>query len=329
MVEVGVVGAGGYTGFELLKLLRLHPVFKIGKLFGRKSGRIEEFYPGFKGVLEGIVYPAQLEEIAQFELVFLAVPHKTAMEYVPYLLEQGVKVIDFSADYRLKRENYERFYCSHRDPKNLSRAIYGLPEFFREELKGAKLVANPGCYPTATLLGLKPVVEFIDGEVFVDAKSGVSGAGKKVTETTQFCEINENFRPYNPIYHRHSVEIEEKSGVKVTFVPHLMPVTRGMEVSIFARLKPEVDSRWDPTTELKSFYQNEPFIRVVNHPAGIKQVTGTHFCDIFAMRNGNHLYINVVIDNLLRGASSQALVNGNLIMGLEEEAGIPLLPSLP
>jgi N-acetyl-gamma-glutamyl-phosphate reductase len=329
MVEVAVVGAGGYTGFELLKLLALHPVFKIGRMFGTKSGRIEGIYPGLRGVVEGEIFPAEVEEIGKFELVFLAVPHKTAMEFVPRLLERGCKVVDFSADYRLKRENYEKFYCPHRDPANLEKAVYGLPEFYRSQISTAQLVANPGCYPTAALLGLKPFLPYIEGGVFIDAKSGVSGAGKKLSETTHFCSVNENFHPYNPIKHRHSVEIEEKSGVKVTFVPHLLPITRGMEVSIFARLNSEVGERWNPSEVARQFYRRERFVRVMEQPVGVKQVAGTHFCDLFASRNGDHLYVNVVIDNLLRGASSQALANANLMMGLPEEMGLPLYPSLP
>ncbi|MRJ06406.1 MAG: N-acetyl-gamma-glutamyl-phosphate reductase, partial [Epsilonproteobacteria bacterium] len=304
-MEVAIVGAGGYTGVELIKILLNHPYFEIGALFGTQPGELNQLYPGLEGVANLKIEEADIDKISQFPLVFLAVPHKTAMGYVIHLRKRGVKVVDFSADYRLKRENYEKFYCPHIDPTNLKKSAYGLPELFRKEIVGAELVANPGCYPTATLLGLFPFLPYIDQTqgVFVDAKSGVSGAGKKVTETTQFVNVDENFFPYNPIRHRHSIEIEEKSGVKVTFVPHLMPVNRGMEVSIYAQLKDEVE----PLPILESFYADEPFVRVFPHPVSIKQVNGTHFCDIFAMTNGTHLYVNVVIDNLLRGASSQAV----------------------
>ncbi|MEO1941625.1 MAG: N-acetyl-gamma-glutamyl-phosphate reductase, partial [Campylobacterales bacterium] len=200
-VPVAIVGATGYTGVELIKLLLNHPKFQIGKLFGTSEGRIEEIYPGLEGVLNFPIEPADIDEIAKFPLVFLAVPHKTAMGYVAPLRRRGVKVVDFSADYRLQRGNYEKFYCAHTDPVNLEWAVYGLPELFREEIKGAELVANPGCYPTAALLGLAPFLEYLD-EVFIDAKSGVSGAGKKVSEVTHFCNVNENFFPYNPARHR-------------------------------------------------------------------------------------------------------------------------------
>ncbi len=324
--SVAIVGATGYTGAELIKILLNHPNFEIKTLFSSKGGeKIEEIYPAFKGVFEKEIKKAEIAEITAHDLVFLAVPHKTAMDFVIELMNEDIKIVDFSADYRLIQENYEEFYVKHTDSKNLSKAVYGLPEYFREDIKTTKLLANPGCYPTATLLGLLPFKKYIEGAVFVDAKSGVSGAGKKLNETTQYVTINENMFAYNPIHHRHSIEIKEKSGLDVNFVPHLLPITRGMMISIYANLKEDID----PLEILKEKYKNEPFIRIKDKPVDIKSVAGTNFCDIFAMKNGNSLFVNTAIDNLLRGASTQAVVNANIMMGYKETTGIPNIAYIP
>jgi len=325
-MKVAIVGATGYTGAELIKILLNHPEFKIETLFSSKGGeRIEEIYPAFKGVFEKEVKKASIEEIAKHDLVFLAVPHKTAMDFVIELMNEDIKIVDFSADYRLTQKNYEDFYVKHTDAKNLSKAVYGLPEYFREDIKNTRLLANPGCYPTATLLGLLPFKKYIDGAVFVDAKSGVSGAGKKLNETTQYVSINENMFAYNPINHRHSVEIKEKSGLDINFVPHLIPITRGMMISIYATLKEDIE----PLEILKEKYKTEPFVRIKDKPVDIKSVAGTNFCDIFAMKNGNSLFINTTIDNLLRGASTQAVVNANIMCGFKEDLGISKIAYIP
>jgi N-acetyl-gamma-glutamyl-phosphate reductase len=324
--SVAIVGATGYTGAELIKILLNHPNFEIKTLFSSKGGeRIEEIYPAFKGIFEKEVKKAEISEIAAHDLVFLSVPHKTAMDFVIELMNEDIKIVDFSADYRLTQKNYEDFYVKHIDSKNLSKAVYGLPEYFRDKIKKTKLVANPGCYPTATLLGLLPFKEYIDGAVFVDAKSGVSGAGKKLNENTQYVTINENMFAYNPIKHRHSIEIKEKSTLDINFVPHLLPITRGMMISIYANLKEDID----PLEILKEKYKNEPFIRIKDKPVDIKSVAGTNFCDIFAMKNDKSIFINTAIDNLLRGASTQAVVNANIMMGYDETTGIPNIAYIP
>jgi len=324
--SVAIVGATGYTGAELIKILINHPYFEITTLFSSNGGeKIEELYPAFKGVFEADIKKAEIDEIAKHDLVFLAVPHKTAMAFVKELYGK-TKIVDFSADYRLDLDNYENYYCSHIDINNLKNAVYGLPEYFREEIKNTSLVANPGCYPTATLLGLLPFVDLIKGNVFIDAKSGVSGAGKKLSETTHFVTIDENIFAYNPIHHRHSVEIKEKSGLDVNFVPHLLPVNRGMLISIYATLK---DKNIDAKKILEEKYKNEEFIRTKDKPVDIKSTAGTNFCDIFVMQNGDSLFINTSIDNLLRGASTQAVVNANLMMGYNESTAIPKIAYIP
>ena len=325
MIKTAIVGASGYTGLELIKILLNHPYFKIEGLFGSEGGeRIEDIYPSLKGIFEAEIQKADVEKLKKFDLVFLAVPHKTAMALVKELYGK-TKIVDFSADYRLNQKNYEDYYCPHTDPANLENAAYGLPEIFREFIKNKTLIANPGCYPTATILALYPFIEYVEDGVFVDAKSGVSGAGKKLSATTHFVKDNENFFAYNPIKHRHSIEIKEKTGLNVTFVPQLLPITRGMQVSIYAKLKKDIS----PLEVLQKTYKNEEFIRISDKPVEIKNVAGTHFCDIFAMKNGDMLFINSVIDNLLRGASSQAVANANLIFGLDEGLSLPKIAYVP
>ncbi|HSR74529.1 MAG TPA: N-acetyl-gamma-glutamyl-phosphate reductase, partial [Sulfurovum sp.] len=267
------------------------------------------------------------------ELVFLALPHKASMGFAKELLEKGVKVVDLSADYRLDLDTYEAHYCAHEDKAHLDDSVYALIEYYREALKETKLAAGPGCYPTATLLGILPFIPYIDtaAPLFVDAKSGVSGAGKNLSDTTHFVTINDNIFAYNPLKHRHAPEIAEKiekvHGVKmnVNFVPHLIPATRGELVSVYAILKDDID----PLEILKKHYANDPFIRIRETPVDIKSTAGTHFCDIFAAKNGNALFVSSAIDNLLRGASSQALAAANLMCGYDEGMGIPKIAYIP
>jgi len=325
-IKTAIVGATGYTGLELIKILLNHPNFIINELYSTEGEEeISDIYPSLKGVFEKEIKKAEINEIAKNDLVFLAVPHKAAMNYVKELIKYNIKIVDFSADYRLNQKNYEDYYCPHIDPVNLEISAYGLPEIFRDFIKNKKLIANPGCYPTATILGLYPFLDYIEKDVFVDAKSGVSGAGKKLSQTTHFVTDNENFFAYNPIKHRHSIEIAEKTGLNITFVPQLLPITRGMQISIYAKLKKDID----PLEVLKEKYKDEEFIRIKENPVKIKDVAGTHFCDIFAMKNGNMLFINSVIDNLLRGAASQAVANANILFDLPENTALPKIAYVP
>ena len=335
MVRVGVVGASGYTGLELVKMLISHPKF-ILKYLATTTGDtlIEELHPSLVDVITHSVEKASVESVANLcELVFLALPHKASMGFAKDLIAKGVKVVDLSADYRLELNIYEEYYCKHEDQEHLDDAVYGLIEYYRDELKRAKLVAGPGCYPTATLLGILPFIPYLDHNVplFVDAKSGVSGAGKKLSDTTHFVTVNDNIFAYNPLKHRHAPEIAEKiekiHGVKmsVNFVPHLIPATRGELVSVYGTLKEDIE----PLEVLKEFYKDDAFIRIREKPVDIKSTAGTHFCDIFASKNGNGLFVSSAIDNLLRGASSQALVAGNLMCGFPEEMGVPTIAYVP
>ncbi len=335
MVKVGVVGASGYTGLELVKMLVTHSGFKLTYLATTGGDTmIEQLHPSLVDVISLPVEKANADAVAEScELVFLALPHKASMGFAKDLLGKGVKVVDLSADYRLDLDTYEAHYCEHEDKAHLDDATYALIEYYREELKSTNLAAGPGCYPTATLLGILPFIPYIDtnAPLFVDAKSGVSGAGKKLSETTHFVTVNDNIFAYNPLKHRHAPEIAEKiakihgAKMNVNFVPHLIPATRGELVSVYATLKEDID----PLEVLKKHYANDPFIRIRENPVDIKSTAGTHFCDIFAAKNGNALFVSSAIDNLLRGASSQALVAANLMCGYNEGMGIPTIAYMP
>ncbi|QOP46692.1 N-acetyl-gamma-glutamyl-phosphate reductase [Sulfurimonas paralvinellae] len=331
-MNVGIVGATGYTGLELVKMLVKHPRFQLAYIANSEGDTtINELHPSLSGVCEDKVEKADVDAIAKHcELVFLALPHKTAMAYVKPLIAKGVKVVDLSADYRLPLDIYEEFYCPHTDVENLSHVVYGLPELFRQELKSAKLVANPGCFPTSAILGLLPFMSkrVADTPIIIDAKTGVSGAGKKLSEVTHFVNVNDNLFAYNPLMHRHAPEIANKLGVDfemVNFVPHLVPVTRGMLSSIYIT----VEGDFDAEALLREHYKNDAHVRVSSKPVDMKNVAGTNFCDIYVQKKGNLLFIASAIDNLMRGASSQAVVNANLMMGLDETMGIPDIAYVP
>jgi len=334
-MNVAIIGASGYTGLELIKILLTHPKFNITYIANSKGEEnVQDLHPCLKDVVNIEVSKADAKKVAKTaDLAFLALPHKTSMYFAKELLELDVKVVDLSADYRLELETYEKHYCPHEDKGHIKDSVYGLPEYYADDLKNAKLVANPGCYPTASLLALLPFVDFIQEgtPVFIDAKSGVSGAGKKLSEIAHFVNLNENTLAYNPFKHRHMPEIEEKvklikdKDFQINFVPHLLPVTRGMLVSVYATLKDEIDVE----QILEDTYANSEFVRIRKSPVDLKSTAGTNFCDIFVARNGKALFINSSIDNLLRGASSQAVVNANLMCGFEENEGIPKIAYVP
>ncbi len=331
-INVGVVGVSGYTGLELVKMLTLHPKFELVYAANSEGGgKISDLHPSLLGVCDIDVEKADPKEAAsRCKLVFLALPHKTAMAFVKPLVEYGCRVVDLSADYRLPLEVYEKYYTQHADPNNLQNAVYGLPELFRSKIASAQIVANPGCFPTSAILGILPFIKkkIPNTPVIIDAKTGVSGAGKKLSETTHFVNVNDNLFAYNPLSHRHAPEIADKLALdanEVVFVPHLCPITRGMLSSIYM----QVEGDFDPLALAKRFYEHEEFIRVVNKPVDMKNVAGTNFCDIFVKRQNDTLFISSAIDNLQRGASSQAIVNANIMMGLSEATGVPKIAYVP
>ena len=329
MKKAGIIGVSGYTGLELIKILFSHPGFEISYLGASTQGEISEIFPQLRGVLQMRVEAADARVAAQrCDLIFLALPHEKAMEFAREILKfKSVKVVDLSADYRLSRELYEKNYTAHLDPRNLAHAVYGLPELNREKIRAARLTANPGCYPTCSILALAPFMRLLDPAlgVFIDAKSGVSGAGKALKASSHFVSVNENAGAYSPISHRHADEIKEQLQIlrggafSTLFVPNLLPITRGMLVSAFGVLQKSVDAE----AVLREFYENEPFVRVRSEPVSIKNVAGTHFCDIFVKTAGDKIWINSAIDNLLRGASSQAIANANLMCGFAEATALP------
>jgi N-acetyl-gamma-glutamyl-phosphate reductase len=334
-INVGIIGVSGYTGLELVKMLVSHPTFNLLYCANTEGATtVAELHPSLMGICDLNVEKVDIDRAASTcELIFLALPHKTAMQTAKGLLERGVKVVDLSADYRLNAENYEAFYCEHEDLDNLSHAIYSIPELHGNIAQGARLIANPGCHVTASLLALAPFLEYIDlsQPIFIDSKTGVSGAGKSPSSSVHYVSVNDNINCYNIIKHRHATEIEQHASslcnntVKVTFVPSLVPMTRGMLACVYATLKAECD----PLTLMETFYENKPFVRVRNAPPHTKMTSGTNFADVYATRHGNGLVAMCAIDNLMRGASSQALVNANIMMGLDESLGIPKISYVP
>jgi N-acetyl-gamma-glutamyl-phosphate reductase len=334
-MRAGIVGASGYTGLELIKLLSNHPKFELTYLATTEGGgNVGELHPALEGLSNLAISKASIEEIKKScEIIFLALPHKASMNFVKKFWDSDIKIVDLSADYRLEMETYEKYYEKHTDPNNAHKGVYGLIEYYRDAIKNARLVASPGCYPTAALLGLLPFMEYIDVDspIYIDAKSGVSGAGKKCSDSTNFVTINDNIFSYNPLKHRHTPEIKEKvkklcsKDIELAFVPHLVPMTRGELVSIYAKLKSDIE----PQKVLAQRYINEPFVRVREASVDTKSVAGTHFCDIFATRDGDMLFVSSAIDNLLRGASSQALAAANLMCGFDETLGLPKIAYIP
>ena len=331
-IDVGIIGVSGYTGLELVKMLISHPIFNLNYV-ANSTGEttLNELHPSLSGVCELEVQKADIDRCSDScELVFLAVPHKTAMAFVKPLMKKKIKIVDFSADYRLTQDVYEEYYCPHADVENLSNVVYGLPEMNRKEIKKASLVANPGCYPTSAILGLLPFLKtrVPNTPIIIDAKTGVSGAGKKLSDTTHFVNVNDNLFAYNPFFHRHAPEIAQKLGIDfdaINFVPHLVPLTRGMLSSIYIQVSDECDAQ----KLLQEYYKDEPFIRICKNPVDMKNTAGTNFCDIYIKQKGNLLFISSSIDNLLRGSSSQALANANLMMGLDENTAIPKIAYVP
>lgn len=330
-IKVGILGISGYTGLELVKLILAHPHFELSYAGASSESRLSELFPQLRGVFDLAVEAADISQIKKrCELVFTALPHMQSMKYIKELREH-VKIVDLSADYRISLENFEANYGEHTDAKGLESAVYSVPELHRHSLKNCLLVANPGCYPTASLLALAPFAKMIDEKtgVFIDAKSGVSGAGKSLKASSHFISVDENANAYSPLTHRHAAEIKEHfyalgGAGDVLFVPHLLPLNRGMLASVYITLK-EQFSQINPLEVLNDFYRKESFIRICHEPPQIKNVAGSHFADLCAYKRGDKIVVLSAIDNLLRGASSQALANANIICGFDESLALPRL----
>ena len=345
-IRAGIVGGTGYTGVELLRLLLGHRQVALQCVTSRsEAGRpLAELFPNLRGATELCFSEPDIDTLGQCDVVFFATPNGTAMKMTPQLLTRGVRVIDLAADFRLRDvAQWRQWYgMEHACPEVLETAVYGLPELNREAIAQARLVANPGCYPTAVSLGFLPLIEaaLVDTACLIaDAKSGVSGAGRGASVATLQAESAENFKPYAVDGHRHLPEIRQTLGqaagasVGLTFVPHLTPMIRGIEASLYARLTKPGVSLADCQQLFEARYASEAFVDVL--PAGslpeTRSVRGANVCRIavFVPQQGDTVVVSSVIDNLVKGAAGQAVQNMNIMFGLEESEGLNQVALLP
>lgn len=328
-VKVSIVGASGYTGVELLRILSRYKEVEIIEISSRQyEGKaLKEVFPFFIGSkFENLKFVNELNKNSS-DFYFLCLPHEPSLKLAKELIDNGKKVIDLSAAYRIKNASlYPKFYkFEHKYITLLEKAVYGLPEIHREKIKSANLIANPGCYPTATLLALYPSLKnkIIKGNIIVNALSGISGAGRSLKQQFHYPEAFGNSYAYSPLNHRHIPEMEDQikqiigKDIKVRFTPHILPVSRGM----ISTVSFETDlSNEELRAIYKELYNNEPFIRLIETPPQIKNVVGSNYCDIFVEKDErtNMAVIISAIDNLGKGASTQALQNFNIMVGFEE-----------
>ena len=337
-IRVGIINVTGYTGVELARLLSGHPAVELTSVTGRSAAgkRLGEVFPHLSGL--DLTIEAEPGDV---DFVFSALPHRESAAIVPGLLERGLKLVDLSADFRLKdAQEYPLWYgFDHPWPQLLEEAVFGLPELYRQKIAAARLVANPGCYPTAALLALAPVVKkgLISGDIVIDAKSGVSGAGRGPALESHFCEASEDTAAYALGGHRHLPEIIQElklmqSGFApaATFVPHLVPMTRGILATCYATLK-EGRSGTELKELYREFYKDEPFVKVSAEPPHTKHTRGSNLCLVhptFDRRTGRLVVISC-IDNLVKGAAGQAVQNMNIMLGLTETAGLEAAAVFP
>lgn len=343
--RIGVVGATGYTGLELIRLLLRHPYVQLSALTAERyiGQPIWKVFPSLLKEINLTCQPLEADPLAErCDFIFTALPHKAAMEVVPSFLQKGIKVVDLSADFRLRdAQVYEEWYEKHTAVQFLKEAVYGIPEIHRQEIKKATLVANPGCYPTSIILALAPALrhKLIDPHsIIADSKSGVSGAGRSAVLSSLYAEVSENFKAYKVTEHRHTPEIEQELSflagekISITFTPHLVPMKRGILSTIYATLaqplaEKEIYELYD------QFYRGEKFVRV--RPADLlpstADVYGSNYCDLGLKvdKRNNRLIILSAIDNLVKGASGQAIQNMNLMLGWEESLGLGVVPLYP
>ncbi|MDP2645501.1 MAG: N-acetyl-gamma-glutamyl-phosphate reductase [Desulfobacterales bacterium] len=338
MIRVGIIGATGYTGAELVRILCGHPEVELTVLTSRQyiHQKFDQIYPAFAGRVDLICEEYSAGSVCErADFVFIALPHQLPMKIVPELLKRSKRVIDLSADFRFKNAlAYEACYQPHLAKELLDTAVYGLSEVYTSEIRNADLVGNPGCYPTSVLLPLIPLLKagLLElNSIISDSKSGVSGAGRSLSMTGLYCEVNESFKAYKVAAHRHNPEMEEilsrqaDRPVVMTFVPHLLPMTRGMESTIYAGLARKATAG-DIRACIASYYAGRPFIRLCpeDRPPDTLHVKGTNYCDIGVKidQKANRLILMSAIDNLVKGASGQAVQNMNIMLGFDETAGL-------
>jgi len=338
MLKVAVVGATGYTGEELVKILTLHSKVKIASLTAKieKREKIQDLFPGLTGKIDMMCELPDEDKVASSaNLIFLALPHGVSMEIAPKFLKKKKRVIDLSADYRLPADVYKKWYgIAHRDRPGLDCAVYGLPELYRDKIKAAKLIANPGCFPTSILLGLLPLFKSAladAGLVIADSKTGVTGAGRKADINLIFSEINESFKAYKVNNHQHSPEILRelsriaKRDVGLTFVPHLAPMNRGILSTMYVKIKKPITTK-DAVKLYKDFYLKEPFVKVLNEGIfpQIKDIKASNYCQVGVTvdtKKGLCIIVSA-IDNLTKGAAGQAVQNMNIMYGFDEKEAL-------
>lgn len=343
MIKVGIVGGTGYTGVELLRLLALHPEVELAAITSRSEEgvAVADMFPNLRGYVDLKFSVPDIEQLGRCDLVFFATPNGIAMKMTRDLLDAGVKVIDLAADFRIKDINiWQQWYgMEHASPELVAEAVYGLPELNRQNIASARLVANPGCYPTAVTLGLLPLMEqglFSNYHIIADAKSGVSGAGRGANVGTLFSEVDGSFKAYAASGHRHLPEIrqnlEQISGdeINLTFVPHLIPMIRGIHATLYTRVE---DRSIDLQQIYRQRYQDEPFVDLLDegsHPE-TRSVRGGNICRMALHRPQDEetVVILSVIDNLVKGAAGQAVQNMNIMSGLDESMGLEIVPTLP
>ncbi|AOY59196.1 MULTISPECIES: N-acetyl-gamma-glutamyl-phosphate reductase [Desulfococcus] len=342
MVKVGIVGATGYAGAELVRILFGHPKVALSVITSRQYAGVpfDQVFPAMKGVVDLTCEEFSMEEMCRrTDVVFTALPHKIPMEIVPRLVARDKRVIDLSADFRFRDvKRYEAFYQPHTAPSLSAAAVYGLPEVYGDVISQARVVGNPGCYPTSVLLPLVPLLKagLIRSEGLVaDAKSGVSGAGRSPSLGSLYCEVTESFKAYKVGGHRHNPEMDEVLSlvagdpVHITFVPHLVPMSRGMLTTLYAVPKESVTGE-EILECLKSFYAGRPFVRIC--PEGqvpsTGHVRGTNYCDVGIVFDADQrrLILISAIDNLVKGAAGQAVQNMNMMLGFDESAGLNAVP---
>ncbi len=345
MISVGIVGATGYTGVELLRLLAEHPDVRVSMITSRaeQGRRVDAIYPALRGVCDLAFVEPDAERLTDCDLVFFATPHGVAMDSMPELIRRGVRVVDLSADFRLQDvELWEQWYGqAHACPDLVKDAVYGLPEVHREAIKNAQLVAAAGCYPTSVQLGLLPLLRdgLVDPQSLIaNAASGVSGAGRQAKIDNLFSELNDSFKAYAVTGHRHLPEIEQglasvaEKPVSLTFVPHLLPIVRGIHSTLYAKLTTDVDEEALQAL-FEACYENEPFVDVL--PAGdlpqTRSVKGSNLCRISVTRplGRDQVVVCSAIDNLVKGASGQAVQCMNIMLGLNETAGLKSIALTP
>jgi len=334
MVRVAIIGASGYTGAEAIRIILRHGGARLAYLTAlpEECGMVEDVFPQLKGRCDLEIVPLEMDDIAGMaDVVLCCLPHKVSMGFVPSLLAAGLKVIDFSADYRLKDASiYETFYQEHTDKANLAAAVYGLPELFREQIVGADLVANPGCYPTGAILAVAPLLKegLIETDsIIVNAVTGTSGAGKNPSVKFHHPNMNENLFPYGIGVHRHMPEMEQVAGevagdnVTVLFQPHTGPFDRGILSTVYSTPREEVTNA-QLLAIYEDFYKGEQFVQVRKDPPGVKDVAGTNYCHIHVASVKGKIAAFSAIDNISKGASGQAIQNMNILFGLDETEGL-------